>query len=74
MTAMTKSNVRIRVLLDGQNYADGRRFAAKIYQMKLAPSSDFSLIGDDFVEVTFEGSLEKPNGKDTPMTFTWFDE
>lgn len=74
MAAMTKSNVRIRVLLDGRNYADGRRFAAEIYQMKLAPSSDFSLIGDDFVEVTFEGSLEKPNGKDTPMTFTWFDE
>ncbi len=71
MAAMTKSNVRIRVKLDGQNYADGRRFVSEIYQMRLAPSGNFSLIGTDFAEVTFEGTLERPAGYDEPMKHTW---
>ncbi len=71
MAAMTKSNVRIRVKLDGQNYADGRRFVSEIYQMRLAPSGNFSLIGKEFAEVTFEGTLERPAGKDEPMKHVW---
>ncbi len=71
MAAMTKSNVRIRVKLDGQNFADGRRFVSEIYQMRLAPSGSFSLIGTDFAEVTFEGTLERPVGYDEPMKHTW---
>lgn len=71
MKAMTKSNVRIRVKLDGQNYADGRNFITDIYQMRLNPSSDFSLIGTDFVEATFEGVLETPTGYDEPMIHHW---
>jgi len=71
MAAMTKSNVRIRVKLDGQNFADGRNFIADIYQMRLAPTSEFSLISDDFVDVTFEGSLETPTGGTEPMMITF---
>ncbi len=71
MAAMTRSNVRIRVMLDGQNYADGRNFIADIYQLRLSPSSDFSLVGTDFVEVTFEGTLETPTGEDEPMKHIW---
>lgn len=71
MKAMTKPNILIRVKLDGQNYADGRRFVSEIYRMRLAPSSSFSFIGNDFAEATFEGKLELPSGKDTPMTHAW---
>lgn len=71
MAAMTKSNVRIRVKLDGQNFADGRNFITDIYQMRLAPTTEFSLISDDFVDVTFEGSLETPTGCTEPMKHIW---
>jgi len=71
MAAMTKSNVRIRIKLDGQNFADGRNFISDIYQMRLAPTSEFSLISTDFVDVTFEGSLETPAGYSEPMKHHW---
>lgn len=69
--AMTKANVRIRVKLDGQNYADGRNFITDIYQMRLNPSADFSLIGTEFAEATFEGVLETPSGYSEPMIHHW---
>lgn len=73
MAAMTKSNVRIRVKLDGQNFSDGRNFISEIYQMRLAPSNAFSLIGADYVEATFEGELETPPGFNEPFTHIWLD-
>ena len=71
MSAMTKSNVRIRVKMDGQNWADGRNFITEIYQMRLQPTSEFSLVGEDFAEVTFEGVPETPSGGTTPMKHIW---
>lgn len=71
MKAMTKSNVRIRIKLDGSNFEDGREFIADVYQMRLSPTSEFSFVGSEFVDVTFEGSLETPAGYDEPMKFIW---
>ena len=71
MAAMTKSNVRIRALVDGQNFADGRDFITVIHQMRLAPTSEFSLVGEEFVDVTFEGALETPTGGTEPMKHIW---
>lgn len=71
MAAMTKSNVRVRIKLDGQNFADGRNFIADVYQMRLSPTSEFSFVSTDFVDVTFEGSLETPTGYDEPMKLIW---
>ena len=71
MSAMTKSNVRIRVKMDGQNWADGRSFVTEIFQMRLQPTSEFSLVGEDFAEVTFEGVPETPSGGTTPMKHIW---
>lgn len=71
MEAMTKANVRVRLKLDGQNFEDGRNFITDVYQMRLNPTSDFSMVGEDFVDVTFEGTLETPAGKTTPMKHAW---
>jgi len=71
MSAMTKSNVRIRVKLDGKNMIDGREFVADIRSMRLNPTSSFSFVGTEFVECAFEGSLETPAGAAEPMTFVW---
>lgn len=71
MQAMTKSNVRVRIKLDGKNFDDGRDFITDIYRMRLSPTSDFSLIGEDYVDVTFEGTLETPTGYAAPMKHFW---
>ena len=71
MKGMTKSNVRIRIKLDGQNFNDGRNFISEIYQMRLQPTNAFSLIGSEFVEATFEGSLETPTGYTEPFNHKW---
>lgn len=71
MAVMTKSNVRVRVKLDGQNFADGRNFISDIYQMRLLPTSNFSLLGTEFAEATFEGVLETPTGYSEPMKHIW---
>lgn len=71
MKAMTKSNVRIRIKLDGQNFDDGRNFISEVYQMRLNPSNTFSFIGTEFAEATFEGVLETPVGYTEPMKHIW---
>ncbi len=71
MAAMTKSNVRIRIKLDGKNFADGRDFISEIYQMRLSPTSNFSLIGEEFIEAAFEGALETPVGSTEPLKHIW---
>jgi hypothetical protein len=61
----------VRIKLDGQNFEDGRNFITDVYQMRLNPTSDFSLVGEEFVDVTFEGTLETPAGYTTPMKHVW---
>jgi hypothetical protein len=74
MAAMTKTNIRVRLVLDGQNFADGRNFILDIYQARLAPSGDFGFqAGSDkkFMEATFEATMETPSGGTEPFKLTW---
>jgi len=74
MAAMTKTNIRCRLVLDGQNYADGRNFILDIYQARLAPSGDFQFqAGSDkkFMEAQFEATMETPSGGTEPFKLTW---
>jgi hypothetical protein len=67
MRAMTKSNVRLRMVLDGQNYADGRRFILTIHRARLAPSGDIAIQGDNWMEAKFDATLETPADKNEPF-------
>ena len=74
MRGMTKSNVRIRWVWEGKNYADGREFILEAYQARLAPSADFNFqnaIEKQFLRVGFNMSLETPVGKAEPFKLTW---
>lgn len=74
MKGMTKSNVRVRVLWEGQNYADGREFIVDVFQARLAPSADFNFqnaIEKKFLSVSFKASIETPPGKDSPFKLIW---
>ncbi|MBU1567436.1 MAG: hypothetical protein KJ630_17655 [Proteobacteria bacterium] len=67
MSAMTKSNIRIRMVVDGTNFADGRNFRLTVHRARLAPSGDLAVQGDNFMEAKFEASLETPNGMSEPF-------
>lgn len=74
MSAMTKTNVRCRLVIDGQNYADGRNFILDIYQARLAPSGDFGFQSGSekkFIEAQFEATMETPTGGAEPFKLTW---
>ena len=71
MKAMTKSNVRCRLLVDGKNHADGREFMLDVFRARLAPSGDLAVQGENFMEAKFEATLETPSGKDTPFELTF---
>lgn len=65
--AMTKTNVRIRMVLDGQNFADGRRFKLTIHRARLAPTGDLAVQGENFMEAKFDSTLETPTGMTEPF-------
>lgn len=73
MTGMTKTNVRLRMVLDGQNYADGRNFKLDVYRARLAPSGEFGFQAGDtkFMEAKFDATLETPTGQGEPFKLTW---
>jgi len=74
MAAMTKTNVRVRLVLDGHNYADGRDFKLDIYQARLAPSGDFQLQSGTekkFIEAQFSATMETPTGGTEPFKLIW---
>lgn len=67
IAAMTKSNVRVRMVLDGQNFADGRRFKLTVHRARLAPTGDLAMQGNNFMEAKFDSSLETPVGMTGPF-------
>jgi len=73
MVAMTHADVRARILVDGQNKADGRRFILDIYQARFAPSGEFGFQAGDkkFMEAKFDATLETPSGKTEPFKLIW---
>jgi len=73
MAAMTHADVRARILIDGQNKADGRNFILDIYQVRFAPSGDFGFQSGDkkFMEAKFDATLETPSGRTEPFKLIW---
>jgi cation transport ATPase len=74
MRAMTKSNIRARVLWEGKNFADGREFILDIYQARFAPIADFNFqnaIEKKFIRAGLKMTLETPVGKTEPFKLTW---
>lgn len=67
MSGMTKSNVRVRMMVDGTNFADGRNFRLIVHRARLAPSGDLSIQGENFMEAKFDATLETPPGKNEPF-------
>ena len=73
MEGMTKSNVRARILLHGQNHADGRIFKLDVFQARFSPSNEYGFIATDkkFMRAKFDMTLETPAGGTAPYKLTW---
>lgn len=71
MAAMTKSNVRIRLVISGTNFDNGKRFKLVVHRARLSPSGDLAIQGDNYLEAKFEASLETPFGKNEPFELIW---
>lgn len=70
---MTKSNIRIRLVVDGVDLDSGRDFMLVVHQLRLKPSGDVTIKGKKFIEAKFEGTMETPAGKTSPFDLTFFD-
>lgn len=63
----TKSEVRVRILFDGINNADGSEVTAEFYEAVLAVESEFDFMPDEFGVVSLTGKLKTPANKTEPF-------
>ena len=72
--AVTRSQIKARILLDGVNMADGnRQVHAEIYRATLAPDQALDLLAEQHVTVSFTGTMETPAGKTMPAHLDYLD-
>lgn len=63
----TQPTIKARLVLDGQNYVDGKDNLVEIYEAQLKPTSSVDWLADDFSALTLEGTLVTPSGYDHPF-------
>jgi len=72
--AVTRSQIKARILLDGVNMADNnRQVHAEIYRATLAPDQALDLLAEQHVTVSFTGTMETPAGKTLPAHLDYLD-
>lgn len=65
----TNAQIRVAVLIDGENLESGEAIDAEFYSVVLSPNSELPLISspdDDFNDMGFDLTYETPDGKTTP--------
>lgn len=63
----TQPTIKARLVLDGQNFVDGKDSRVEIYEAQLKPTSAVDWLADDFTALTLEGTLLTPTGYDHPF-------
>jgi hypothetical protein len=63
----TQPTIKARLVLDGQNYVDGKDNLVEIFEAQLKPTSSVDWLADDFSALTLEGTLVTPAGYDHPF-------
>ena len=71
---MTKTNIRVRLEIDGKDLDSGRDFHLIIYQLRLAPTGDVTIKGKKFLTAKFNGVMETPAGESEPFKLVFLDE
>lgn len=63
----TQPTIKARLVLDGQNFVDGKDNRVEIYEAQLKPTSAVDFLADDFTALSLEGTLVTPVGYDHPF-------
>lgn len=63
----TQAEVRVEILFDGINQADGTQVTATVWEAVLSADSEFDFLADDFGIVSLTGTCKTPVGKDAPF-------
>lgn len=65
--------IRCRLMLDGQNYVNGRNCKVLVKNARLKPSTEVDFLSEDFLPLELEGLCEIPEGDTTPFEITYYD-
>ncbi len=63
----TRSEVRVEIVFDGINQADGAQVTATVWEAILSADSEFDFLADDFGVVSLTGTCKTPVGKSAPF-------
>jgi hypothetical protein len=61
ISGATRTTLTARVLIDGKERSSGRDFIFDGKKVRLAATTEITLIGDKFAEVSFTGTFQKPD-------------
>ena len=65
--AMTRSQIKARIVVDGVNMADNnRQVRAEIFRATLAPDGALDLMSEEHITASFTGTMETPPGQTAP--------
>lgn len=64
----TQTQLRVRMKLDGKNFADDLPCIVTVHEAVIAADAAFDFLGDDFATVTLPGRMKTPAGYTEPFT------
>lgn len=64
----TQAQLRVRVKLDGKNFADDTPCIVTCHEVVVAPDAAFDFLSDSFATVTLPGRMKTPTGFTEPFT------
>lgn len=59
----TTASIRVYVLLDGENIATGELIKGEFWDVVLTPDQEIDFLSDNLVEISLNGSMQKPSDK-----------
>lgn len=72
VTPGVEPNVRLKLVLNGKNLETGDRCVVTVYDARVKPVGDgVDYMSEDFSEHGFEGTLTKPDGKESTYKIEW---
>lgn len=64
----TQAQLRVRMKLDGKNFADDTPCIVTVFEAVIAADAAFDFLSDNFATVTMPGRMKTPTGYNSPFT------
>jgi len=63
--------VKCRFMLDGKNDVNGKKCIVNVREANVKPSGPIDFLGEDYAELTLEGTMITPSGQTSPATIDY---